>query len=340
MSENTKIEWADHTFNPWVGCTPMSSACDFCYAEGWAKRSGHPELWQGERRRTTAENWKQPLKWDRKAAAAGVRARVFCASLADVFDNQVSSLWRLDLWRLIQATPHLDWLLLTKRPQNIAKMVPAFGNASGVNSWGNGWPNVWLGVTAENQEDADRRIPILLAMPAAVSFVSMEPLLGPIDLTHIEAAATGTLKDGDFSYPKRINALTGEAGHYPGKDTFSPNSHRVAHLDWVICGGESGPHARPMHPDWPRKIRDDCVGAGVPFFFKQHGEWCPPGPTCEYDTSGRTPGLPRALIVAEEDGTVHHFGETAGENGKVMLRIGKRAAGRLLDGVEHNGMPA
>jgi protein gp37 len=163
-------------------------------------------------------------------------------------------------------------------------------------------PNVWLGTSAEDQQRADERIPLLLQTPAAVRFVSLEPLLGPIDLMSIEA----------------------------------PETRNV--LDWVICGGESGPHARPMHPDWARSLRDQCAAAGVPFFFKQWGEWRPPGPTSEYDTGGHVPGLPRALIISQ-DGTVHHFGETAGDGAKSMLRVGKRAAGRLLDGKEHNAMP-
>src|SRR5262245_18137233 len=124
MGADSKIEWCHHTFNAFVGCTKVSPACDHCYAEAWAKRAGHPELWAGERRRTSAENWKQPLKWDKAAARTGERHRVFCASLADVFDNQVPDVWRTDLWKLIDLTPNLDWLLLTKRPQNIAKMLP------------------------------------------------------------------------------------------------------------------------------------------------------------------------------------------------------------------------
>jgi len=177
MGENSKIEWCDHTFNPFVGCTKISPACDHCYAEGWAKRTGGANLWQGERRRTTDANWRQPLKWNREAEASGVRRKVFCASLADVFDNQVPVEWRTDLWRLIRETPHLDWLLLTKRPQNIAKMLP--GPLS-THPWP--WPNVWLGTTVENQEEADRRIPHLLAVPAAVRFLSCEPLLGELNL--------------------------------------------------------------------------------------------------------------------------------------------------------------
>ena len=124
MAENSSIGWTDHTFNPWVGCTKVSPACDHCYAESWAKRTGSPGLWQGERRRTTASNWRQVVKWNGDAAMAGVRRRLFCTSLADMSDNQAPASWRDDLWRLVERTPHLDWLLLTKRPQNIAKRLP------------------------------------------------------------------------------------------------------------------------------------------------------------------------------------------------------------------------
>ena len=143
MSDHTNIEWADHTFNPWVGCTKVGPPCDHCYAESWAKRAGRPELWKGERRRTTATNWHQLPKWNRAAAADGVRRRVF-PSLCDPFDNQVPARWRHDFWHVIEQTPNLDWLLLTKRPGNIAKMLP--DPETGVKPWGSGWPNVWLGV--------------------------------------------------------------------------------------------------------------------------------------------------------------------------------------------------
>jgi len=169
MAENSKIEWTDHTFNPWVGCTKVSPACDHCYAEAWSKRTGHGELWNGARRRTSSANWRQPLKWDREAAEAGIRRKVFSASLADVFDNQVEPSWRADLWRLIQATPNLDWQLLTKRPQNIARMLPG--------DWDKGYPNVWLGTTVENRREASRRVPLLLVVPAVIRFLSVEPLL-------------------------------------------------------------------------------------------------------------------------------------------------------------------
>lgn len=266
MAETSKIEWTDATFNPWVGCTKVSPACDLCYAEGWAKRSGAPELWKGVRRRTTDAYWKQPLKWNAESPRKyGRRTRVFCASLADVFDNQVPSEWRDALWNLIDKTPSLDWLLLTKRPQNIAKRLPTS------NGWP--WPNVWLGVTVENQEEADRRIPILMNLPASRRFLSCEPLLGPVDLWSPR-------------YQNPNGGLTGAVTSWAGG------------VDWVIAGGESGPGARASHPDWFRDLRDQCAAVGTPFLFKQWGEYGPD--------------------------------ET---------RIGKKRAGRLLDGVEHNGFP-
>ena len=176
MAENTKIEWATHSFNPWIGCTKISRACDHCYAESMTRRWGHPELWEGERRRTSEAYWKKPLGWNQRAASSGERPRVFCASLADVFDNQVPGEWRADLWKLVRATPNLDWLLLTKRPQNIEWMLPQ--------GWyPDGWPNVWLGATCEDQLEYDRRfVPHLARLPARVRFISYEPALGPLKL--------------------------------------------------------------------------------------------------------------------------------------------------------------
>jgi protein gp37 len=216
----TKIEWCDFTHNFWVGCAKLSAACDFCYAETWAKRAGHPELWQGERRRT--KTWAEPHKWNKRAAGAATRPKVFTNSLADFFDNQVPNEWRADAWRVIDETPNLDWLILTKRPQNIAKMLPA--------GWNDGlWPNVWLGMTAENQDEYDRRANHLYKVPAAVRFISYEPALGPLMLD------------------------------------------RDAPLDWLIVGGESGPHARAFDLEWARRLRDQCRRQGIYFFVKQMG---------------------------------------------------------------------
>lgn len=177
MAENSKIEWTDHTFNPWIGCQKVSPGCDRCYAEAMSNRYGWTE-WgpHGERKRTSESNWRKPRQWAK--SANGRRPRVFCASLADVWDNQVPVEWRRDLFHLIWETPELDWLLLTKRPENIEKMLlPAIGEAE---LWP--WPNVWLGTTAEDQERFDRRWHVLAKVPAAVHFISYEPAIGPLVL--------------------------------------------------------------------------------------------------------------------------------------------------------------
>lgn len=264
MTENTKIEWADHTFNPWWGCQKVSPACDNCYAEALDKRTGGGH-WgpKAERRRTSLHNWVQPLKWDRAAAKTGTRPRVFCASMADIGDNAVPQQWRDDLANLIRMTPNLDWLLLTKRPQNLVKFYPA-----------DVLKQCWIGTTVENQTEAERRIPALLNVPARLRFLSCEPLLEKIK---IENYGTG------------------------------------ASISWVICGGESGPNARPMHPDWARSLRDQCVAADIPFFFKQWGQW---HSDALLNTDARTGECPPA-----------------------KMKVGKKIAGRLLDGREWNEIP-
>lgn len=252
MAQDTKIEWADHTFNPWVGCTKVSPACDHCYAEAWAKRGGKAAgvVWGGERRRTSKSTWAAPLKWNAQAQAEGRRYRVFCASLADVFDNQVPTEWRDDLFSLIEATPHLDWLLLTKRIGNVGNMLPVPFDFERL------YPNVWIGATICNQAEADRDIPKLLEVPARVRFLSVEPLLGPVDLLfHF------------FSVP------TGETRTRGGLRQMKLRKPDDGGVHWVIVGGESGPGARPMHADWVRGLRDQCRRANVPFLFKQWGEW-------------------------------------------------------------------
>lgn len=332
MVENSKIEWTDHTFNAWTGCQKVSPACDNCYAEGWAKRSGLVKWGPGEkRRRTSPAYWQQPLKWNRIAERDGVRRKVFCASLADVFDNRVPDEWRADLWLLISATPHLDWLLLTKRPQNILKMAPHMASRPGM-MWP--WPNVWLGTTAENQEEANRRIPHLLAVPAAKRFLSCEPLLGPVDLTD--------LRGTDHQGTCHRNALTGETWH-PGCGSDSSTTWRDGpRIDWVITGGESGPGARPMHPDWARDLRDQSQAAGVPFFFKQWGEWAPHQPKAGGDLGGDV-RAGRVSIVHPTGQTDVEVWRATGRNtipgSRFMARVGKKAAGALLGGREWREMP-
>jgi protein gp37 len=335
MAENSKISWTHHTFNPWIGCTKVSPACDHCYAENLMDTRMHVVQWGAgqPRKRTTEANWRHPLKWNAKAEAEGTRYRVFCASLADVFDNEVSDDWRGDLFRLIAQTPNLDWLLLTKRIGNAAHMIEqSMGKLDG---WPPSWmttrgpvmPNVWIGATICNQEEADRDIPKLLKTPAAKRFLSMEPLLGPVRLDSIKRKVH---PDDDWTYFDDV--LTGtyatKAGQFDGPA-----------VDWVIVGGESGANARPMHPDWARSLRDQCTKAGVPFHFKQWGEWREPVHGEPFDTTmGRAQPTP-AFIVAKA-GTVHCFdNEQTSDGGKVMLRVGVKAAGRVLDGREWDEVP-
>jgi protein gp37 len=234
VGRNSSIEWTDHTFNPWWGCTKVSPGCKNCYAETWARRVGE-NIWgiKQERRFFTDKHWSEPLKWNVDAASERQRKRVFCASMADVFELRTElDQWRNRLWRLIDETPWLDWLFLTKRPQNIQKKVP----------WKREWPsNVWIGVTVEDQQRADERLPILLQFPAKCRFLSCEPLLEKVDLSKWIS--------------RRQKSLYG--------------------IDWVIAGGESGPNARPMLPGWARTLRDQCKAAEIPFHFKQWGHWSP-----------------------------------------------------------------
>lgn len=232
MGKNSHIEWTHHTFNPWWGCKKVSPACDHCYAEVWAKRMGHT-LWEKDspRRFFSDAHWREPLKWNEEARQSGERHRVFCASMADVFEHRTDlNLERARLWELIDSTTYLDWLLLTKRPQNVRRIAP----------WGANWPpNVWLGTSVENQTQAEKRLPYLLKNPAAVRFLSCEPLLGALDL-----------------------------GPWFRREGFYP-------VDWIIAGGESGAASRPMHPDWITSLLHQCQDSDVPFHFKQWGQWVP-----------------------------------------------------------------
>ncbi len=292
MAAQTNIAWADATFNPWMGCTAVSPACDHCYAEARMDTRLHVVKWGAgqPRKRTSAANWREPLKWDRaraRAIAAGENPqphRVFCASLADVFDNEVPDEWRADLFALIRATPHLTWMLLTKRIGNVDKMLahalirqPKLIESAA--AWP--WPNVWIGATICNQEEANRDIPKLLALPAAKRFVSIEPMLGAIKLKMLphNIGYGSSPCDGCGTTVWR-DALDGSTHCESGCD-----GPIVNYLDWVICGGESGKDARPMHPDWARSLRDQCSAAGTAFFFKQWGQWRPVGPLDSDDDS-------------------------------------------------------
>lgn len=360
MGAHTAIEWATHTFNPWTGCQKVSPACDHCYAEATAKRA--PATFGGwgshaERKRTSESYWRQPLLWNKRAAKEGTRPRVFCASMADVFDNAVPEDWRIELWRLIRATPHLDWLLLTKRPQNIRKMLPSELDHGRGNAWADGpWPNVWLGTTVENQAEADRRIPHLLAVPAAKRFLSCEPLLGPVDLSPRPTIDPS----GRTMLPDDVLRGTGMRHAAPPGWVYINGGPRI---DWIIAGGESGPKARPSHPDWARSLRDQCQAASVPFFWKQWGEW---RPLCQGEGDWYAP-LYRSNVAAKDGQDQAALNEAYGQHCTVdtlclradgshvgiaepgawqqgtrpvlAFRVGKKAAGAQLDGREWREVP-
>lgn len=269
MAKNSSIEWTHHTFNPWWGCTNVSPACKNCYAHTWAHRLGMDNLWgaKGSRRFMSDAHWKEPIRWNKEAHNDGVRRRVFCASMADVFERRAElRVHRERLYRLIDDTPCLDWLMLTKRIQHVNSMVP----------WKFSFPeNVWIGATVEDQRRANDRMDLLLSIPAKIRFLSCEPLLGPVDL-----------------------------------------EPWISEIDWVIAGGESGHGSRPMNPDWPRLLRDQCFENDVAFHFKQWGNWFPAGAESEVKV--------KKTILAGRSR---------------MINVGKKKAGRLLDGIEWNQIP-
>ncbi|AMR77658.1 phage Gp37/Gp68 family protein [Cupriavidus nantongensis] len=392
MAENSTIEWTDHTFNPFIGCTKVGPGCDNCYAEHLMDKRMHKVVWgpHGERVRTSAANWRKPLAWNARHesffAEHGRRQRVFCASLADVFDNAVSVQWRYDLLRLIMDTPNLDWLLLTKRIGNAEPMLEQSMRAltHGREGWRDNYlPNVWLGATIVNQAEADRDIPKLVEIPARVRFLSMEPLLGPVDIakwlepwTCSDCAYHGSENDSgacmcadcgiEAQYDESIgSARCAQCSKDDGTsddvgDTcpkcasvrgwgrdygFKFDSEKKL-LDWIIVGGESGLGARPMHPDWARSLRDQCAAAGVPLLFKQWGEYLP---WTHFNVAkiDDPPEQTRFGTMEWQDDHWEHVGYPTWADSadgviddlQCMGRVGKKAAGRLLDGVQHDGFP-
>lgn len=400
----TKIEWTDFTFNPWIGCTKVSAGCKNCYAEAdMDKRRGRAKWGDAGTRSTTSPSyWRQPFKWNQQTKVEGERRRVFCASLADVFEDwqgqvidasgqliwwpvhEINSLTfdnykvrltdayavatlhllRQKLFRIIESTPHLDWLLLTKRPENIMRMVPE--------RWRLIFPeNVWIGTSVEDQTAADERIPHLLTVPAKVRFLSCEPLLGPLDLgrwigpTHIDELCrrcghfenTGVNNGYGCAHPDQEEVENGHGKCYafscPLGNSLYPNEpldepiyrafgmsgdeedfllEEQKGIHWIIAGGESGPHARPMHPDWARSLRDQCQAAEIPFLFKQWGEWR------QYDHWDGDNARPLGMF---QNGIFSH-GNILWDFKKEsvhMAKVGKKTAGRLLDGREWNESP-
>lgn len=448
MAEQTGIEWADSTFNPWMGCSKISPACDHCYAERDTKRFGSVSWGPGAQRvRTSAAYWRKPLQWHAKpfaqcadcgwrgqwpdsdagrrgacpacdeGALVEARRRVFCASLADVFDNEVDAAWLADLLDLIRRTENLDWLLLTKRIGNWrARLTAAHQHV--VEMMGGGteehrghvlWPlgmwiqawlagsapvNVWMMSTICNQQEADRDVPKLLAVPARVRGLSIEPMLGPVNVQKwldpwscADCGYHGSENDCGPDGCQECGAWEAfegsDACHECGADDQSAQpscpscgSHRSYARDhgflfvnppdavgWVIVGGESGPHARPFHPEWVRSLRDQCAEAAVPFLFKQWGEWRPINEGAEdwyrdlyvSNRRAREGELQERLdeiygtrctvgrCAIHIDGSAHDVLDPKAwaQDARPMMtfRVGKKSAGRMLDGREHSAWP-
>ncbi|MFL9886789.1 phage Gp37/Gp68 family protein [Paraburkholderia agricolaris] len=292
MSENSSIEWTDHTFNTHWGCSKISPRCDNCYAESLARRFGYGWGDTAIEREFNEGHWNELLRWDRKAGREGVRHRVFTNSMFDLFDRFAPAGVRERHWQFVARTPDLDHLLLTKRVGNVRRMVPTEWLSPGR------WPaKVWISASIVNQDEADRDIPKLLALPAAIRFLSMEPLLGPVSLKH--------------EWMRRLGG--------------------------VFVGGASGREARPMHPAWAYSLRDQCAATGLPFLFKQWGQWSPV--RLEPDTDPHDQIRRGALRIVKADGTIGGcFRPGAGD--VLVGNVGKALAGRLLDGRVHDDIPS
>jgi len=364
MSDKTGIEWTDATWNPVTGCSKVSQGCKHCYAErDWARLSANPGTKYFGRDFTNVATHAAvlplPCRWTKPR-------RIFVNSMSDLFHEAVPFEFIAAVFGVMAGASWHSFQVLTKRPQRMldffawldahplraafdsaalhekypgddwrpflcadlaACVLPDQGEGLRVAIEGK-WPlsNVWLGVSVEDQAAADERVPLLLRVPAAVRFVSVEPMLGPVDLER----------------PR------------PGPDLGQGEGHMICQpwliqsgIDWVICGGESGPHARPMHPHWARSLRDQCEAAGVPFLFKQWGEWTPedPGEGPHSDCAGV---LPNGETEKYSEGyqapfdTMERLEKSGGvrlDGRMLMFRVGKKAAGRLLEGIEHNGFP-
>lgn len=323
MSDNSSIEWTDATWNPVSGCTKVSAGCDHCYAEMFAERfrgtPGHYfERGFDVQLRPDKLDW--PLR-KRKPQ------RIFVNSMSDLFHDQVPDEYIAKVFAVMASAPRHTFQVLTKRHGRMRSLLSnerwmlAVGDA--MQSLGLGdmqtaldrtWPlpNVWLGVSTENQYWADRRIPALLDTPAAVRFISAEPLLGPIDL----------LGDAENRGPAIVRTGVQTRPHTADGPAEYDYDDQVG-IDWVIVGGESGHGARPMHPDWARSLRDQCQAAGVAFLFKQHGEWAPIEPDA-------ITAKPTVFLGLDGKGT--YYADRYRDGIATLARLGKKASGRELDG--------
>lgn len=338
MSDQTGIEWADSTWNPVTGCTKVSQGCKFCYAkhQAWPRLTAMPNtVYTGrefEQVMCHPERLDQPLRWSKPRM-------IFVNSMSDLFHEDVPDEFLSEVFAVMAMAKRHVFQVLTKRPDRMLDVMsdPIFyeavlgevkASSKFIDFVSMEWPlpNVWLGVSVEDQAAADERIPLLLQTPAAVRWISAEPLLGPVDLPGL--FYYGTEKTGGV-VPLR------DRGH--------------TQLDWVVVGGESGPNARPMHPELARSLRDQCAAAGVPFMFKQWGEWATDDVDDETvpirDYAGVLPNGDAALMSAgylipwDGGAALKARGNVRIDGRTLMCRVGKKAAGRLLDGVQHDGYP-
>lgn len=378
MADRSKIEWTDASYNPIrarnlktgkVGwhCEHATTGCEFCYSEGFNKRLGTGLPYKPGHRKDIEifldeEMLTQPLCWKRPR-------KIFVCSMTDAFADFVTDEMLDKMFAVMALAPQHTFQVLTKRAKRMRDYLAPFSSrradALGTEVVRLGYtgplemlpwplPNVWLGVSAERQQEADERIPELLATPAAVRFLSLEPLLGPIDLKRwVPSGSWGTFK-GEPVYNSKYfltkcehcgwfgsSELCDEVSYGDDADAACPSCKEIfmcdevqARIHWTIVGGESGRSARSMHPDWARSMRDQCHAANVPFFFKQWGEWAPSTPEA-------AEGNPHSGWMAKAAHPhVAKEAELYPEAGaKFIARVGKKAAGRLLDGVEHNEFP-
>ncbi|MCM2441157.1 phage Gp37/Gp68 family protein [Agrobacterium vitis] len=377
MADNTKIEWTDATWNPITGCSIVSPGCTNCYAMKLAgtRLQHHPSrarltkdskagpVWTGEVRFN--EQWlTEPLKWKRPRM-------IFVCAHGDLFAEGVPDEWIDKIFAIMALAPHHTFQVLTKRPERMREylvrfkpspILDGFITRDGIHSADSpkGWPifsqwplpNIWLGVSVEDQPRAKERITTLLQTPAAIRWVSAEPLIGPLNLTSIDIDSDGVLdalnihtwgeeianwRDTDKNWEASFLDWF-DLGELPDED-----DPILPRLDWVVAGGEGGRNARPMHPDWARSLRDQCAAAGVPFLFKQWGQWGPIEETVgshEQFAISHSGKLVKSADLAYPDGKARSSLSEEDRPGlHSMYSVGKKAAGRLLDGVEHNGFP-
>ncbi|MEE9499626.1 MAG: phage Gp37/Gp68 family protein [Nitrospinaceae bacterium] len=354
MAGKSKIEWTDATWNPVSGCKKVSAGCKNCYAKReWPRHSRPKGAYAGRKFEDVAchpERLRKPLSWQKPQM-------VFVNSMSDLFHDAVPDEFIDRVFAVMALTPQHTFQILTKRAERMreylgefaaslerrepkdveramAMVMPIVGYSQRIKKLSLEYeaiaasfmklplPNVWMGVSVENQATADARIPELLATPAAVRFVSYEPALGPVDFESLNIRAG-----------RYLDAFTCDYHDGDGEVIAGPPSGHGP-IDWIICGGESGGNAkspaRPMHPDWARSVRDQCQAAGVPFFFKQWGSWAPQYHVGEHEQALLKLADPKEPIVMADLKKLHPVN---------MRKVGKKAAGRLLDGREWNEMP-